>query len=421
MPDLEQRFRGIDRLSAPELLSDARAKAEASARGPERRKVGTRVVTASIALALFAAAGILVWTALGPRSGTTVGSDGARVVMTTVNGVELTHPGGWTVVDLWPLARSIASWPEPLGGAIDLPEDTPERGGLPLVQLSNVDLGLDSACGVSLAGDEAVLYIAENGGPYRVTEGGVPIWPHELVPDEGPCGEGWYAYRQASEPEEGGTTSVTPYLVFAGFGPDVTEVDRDAIFRAFDSMTLTNFDDLRPPAASAAPTYVLPDQAAPPEATQAQPQETHLVASGNADDGAWQILTYELDVVTSGGAVRTWCLDFDGEGLEEEPADELRICSTNSLSEPIGAIMYVPDFRGGDALMFGEVRADVAAVEVAFPGGLLGAVDASVTPPAAPQSRAGEFVAIVPPSDRVIVIALDSAGDEMARKAISPE
>jgi len=161
-------------------------------------------------------------------------------VSATVHGIDLTFPRGWTLVDLWPLAGSIASWPEPSGSAIDIPEGTPERGGLPILQLSNDDLGLKSVCGMDLQGAEAVLYVALNGGPYRVNANGSPIWSHELTERDGPCGHGWYAYRAANSPQ----TSV-PYLVFARLGPEVTSTDRDALFRAFDSLAIAPFDYLR--------------------------------------------------------------------------------------------------------------------------------------------------------------------------------
>ena len=94
--------------------------------------------------------------------------------------------------------------------------------------------------------------MALNGGPYRVNADGSPIWSHELSRDDGPCGRGWYAYKESSDSGADGTTLTTPYVVFVGFGSEVTQIDRDAMFDAFGSLTLAPFDYLRPPAETSA-------------------------------------------------------------------------------------------------------------------------------------------------------------------------
>jgi hypothetical protein len=118
---------------------------EELARRVARNRRRGRVAAAAVGLAVFAAAGAVTWTAFRPSRGVGPGDTKPRPgVSATVHGVHLTYPGSWTLVDLWPLAGSIASWPEPSGSAIDIPEGTPERGGLPILQLSNDDLGLKS-------------------------------------------------------------------------------------------------------------------------------------------------------------------------------------------------------------------------------------------------------------------------------------
>jgi hypothetical protein len=197
-------------------------------------------------------------TALDLAPGSGIATSPVPLVTQTVQGVAVTHRASWTLVDLWPLARSIATWPEPVGNSISVPDDTPERGGLPVLQLSNENLGLQSSCGDNLMGHESFLYVALNGGPFRVNPDGTPIWKSELSEADGPCGRGWYAYKTA----EGGDaptdmTTSTPYLVFAGFGPNVSQGDRQAVFAAFDSLEFVPFDYLRPPAQDS-PRYVSP-------------------------------------------------------------------------------------------------------------------------------------------------------------------
>ena len=231
----------------------------------ERRKQRRRLIAASTALAVFAVAGTLTWAAFAPGSrNRSAGTGETSLITQTVQGVTVTHVASWNLVDLWPLARSIATWPEPVGSSISVPEDTPERGGLPVLQLSNEDLGLRSLCGTDLTGQESLLYVALNGGPFRVNPDGSPLWKSELSEGDGPCGEGWYAYKTVSS-AVGDVTASTPYLVFAGFGPTVSQGDRSAVFAAFDSLEFAPFDFLHPPT-EASPSYERLDTTPPPDA-----------------------------------------------------------------------------------------------------------------------------------------------------------
>jgi hypothetical protein len=230
----------------------------------ERRRQKRRLIAASTALAVFAAAGTLTWAAFAPGSNQGAGTGSASLITHTVQGVTVTHRASWTLIDLWPLSRSIATWPEPVGSSISVPDDTPERGGLPVLQLSNEDLGLRSLCGTDLTGQESFLYVALNGGPFRVNPDGSPVWMSELSEGDGPCGRGWYAYKTVNAPY-GDVTTSTPYLVFAGFGPSVSQGDRDAVFAAFDSLEFAPFDFLHPPN-EGSPSYVGSDATLPPVA-----------------------------------------------------------------------------------------------------------------------------------------------------------
>lgn len=231
----------------------------------QRRKQRRRLMAASTALAVFAVAGTLTWAAFAPGSRHLGAGTGETSLITqTVQGVTVTHRASWTLIDLWPLARSIATWPEPVGSSIKVPDETPERGGLPVLQLSNEDLGLRSLCGTDLTGQESFLYVALNGGPFRVNPDGSPVWKSELSEADGPCGEGWYAYKTA-EGASGDVTASTPYLVFAGLGPNVSQSDKMAVFAAFDSLEFEPFDFLHPPT-EASPSYERLDTTPPPDA-----------------------------------------------------------------------------------------------------------------------------------------------------------
>jgi hypothetical protein len=351
---------------------------ELTRRWARSRRPG-RIAAATVAFAVFAAAGALTWTAFGPSHGVTPeGTQPTHDVTTTEHGVQLTYPSTWTLVDLWPLASSIVSWPEPTGSAIDIPEGTADRGGLPIVQLSNQDLGLKSVCRTDLQGAEAVLYVALNGGPYRVNANGSPIWPHELTEGDGPCGHGWYAYRAANDPQ----TSV-PYLVFAGFGPEVASADRAAAFQAFDSLAIAPFDYLRPPAETSA-RYVRAPGATPPSSAPADVVDVGLrdslchsvdfssdVDGDTSPDRVWlgartfhngtcaadpskrRVLVVDLhddgspDVVSTAMDCSTWCVlfgvaDLNGDGVSEILVNE------NHLVPPVSAQIAVYELRNAN-------------------------------------------------------------------------
>ena len=194
MGDLKTKLHGLDQLNAPDLWERGTS-IDPVGPDPDTAETprGRRFTAAIVAIAVFVLAGVLTWRAFEPPA---INASGATAEgSATVDGVTVTAPTSWTLVDLWPLARSIATWPEPAGSSIKVPADTPANGGLPLLQLSNQDLGLRSACGMAVDGSQAVLYVAVNGGPWSVDSNGSPIWSHELSPGNGPCGDGWYAYR----------------------------------------------------------------------------------------------------------------------------------------------------------------------------------------------------------------------------------
>jgi hypothetical protein len=372
------------------------------ARRLDRERRRGRFVAAALAIAVFAAAGTLTWTAFRPSPGVGPGiSERARDVTASANGVTVKYPSSWTLVDLWPLASAIASWPEPVGSAIDVPGGTPERGGLPLLQLSNRDLGLRSVCGVDLTGAEAVLYVALNGGPYRVNADGSPIWSHELSRDDGPCGRGWYAYKESSEPGADGTTLTTPYLVFVGFGSEVTQTDRDAIFEAFSSLALAPFDHLRPPA-EASPSYVVPGLVTPGEIAP------FIVASGEILGKPWQL-------VVSGGP-EALCGDIE---FANGSVGGCGLRPPRVISLGVGGLLV-----SGDTFvtfLHGEVSPEVAALRVELAEGRI--LDAPIYTPPSELGLTFNFFVLPLEAEEIEgrVVALGSGGETLASEPIPTE
>jgi hypothetical protein len=363
----------------------------------ERRK--GRFTAAAVAIAVFIAAGTLTWTAFRPSPGVGPGvRERATDVTAGVNGVTVRYPSSWTLLDLWPLARSIASWPERVGSAIDVPEGTPDRGGIPLLQLSNQDLGLRSVCGVDLTGTEAVLYVALNGGPYRVNADGSPIWSHELSRDDGPCGRGWYAYKESSEPGGDGTTLTTPYLVFVGFGSEVTQTDRDAMFEAFGSLTLAPFDHLRPPP-EASPSYVVPGVVTPGGIGP------FIMASGEILGKPWQL-------VVSGGP-EALCRDIE---FASGSVGGCGLRPPRVISLGVGGLRV-----SGDTFvtfLHGEVSPEVAALRVELADGRI--LDAPVYTPPSDLGLTFNFFVLPLEGEKVEgrVVALGFGGETLASEPI---
>lgn len=369
------------------------------ARRLDRERRRGRFVAAAVAIAVFTAAGTLTWTAFRPSPGVGPGvSERATDATASVNGVTVRYPSSWTLVDLWPLASSIASWPEPVGSAIDVPEGTPERGGIPLLQLSNQDLGLRSVCGVDLTGTEAVLYVALNGGPYRVNADGSPIWSHELSRDDGPCGRGWYAYKESSESGADGTTLTTPYLVYFGIGSEVTQTDRDAIFDAFSSLTLAPFDHLRPPA-EASPSYVVPGLVTPEET------ERSVIASGEILGKPWQLVV--------SGAPEALCGDIE---FARGSVGGCGLRPPGVISLSVGGLLV----SGGTFVTFlhGEVSTEVAALRVELADGRI--LDAPIYTPPSELGLTFNFFVVPLEEERVEgrVVALGSRGETLASERI---
>lgn len=160
----------------------------------------------------------------------------------------VTYPRDWVLVDLWPLATSITTSVVSEGGdgpSTEEPIDVP--AGLPILQLSNQDLGLAPFCrdGGTPSTDDALLYVALDVNALQAGRA-LPAWPVEPAPEAGPCGEGFYAHWQA----EG-----TPYLAYLGLGGEAPLADRDVMFDAFESLAFEPFELAAPE--STTPGYVL--------------------------------------------------------------------------------------------------------------------------------------------------------------------
>jgi hypothetical protein len=397
MDELDRHLRTLDTIDAPDLWQDI-------ARRPPTRPMRLPSPARRAAIAVFSlglSLVVLAWAMIAltgnPLSGRLPpagpGTTGARTV--TVLGVSVTYPSSWTVVDLWPLAHSIATWPDPVGSRIDLPPDIRDRGGLPVLQLSNHDLGLSSTCsGTGPTGDQAVLYVAMNAGPWLVNPDGSPKWSRHLTPGDGPCGQGMYSYREATTP-----TLMVPYLVFAGFGRDVSEADRQVVLDAFTSLDFAYAETFPP--AETTPGYVL-DGLQLGENDYAV--EARSASGGGVDISLVNGLQPEVDPVR-----------LSGVGRSGDPDLEFALSGLVRLSSPETSGELPP--TNVALAVFGVASDRVASIQVQMPS--VGTFEAPILPiPPSLGTSFGVFDIQVPPVTGGTLVGLDVDGNVVAEEPL---
>ena len=193
-------------------------------RRARRRQMGT-VLAGALGVAVILGGVVIAMWALGPSRGETPADPLEPRVATPVNGVTVTHPESWKVLD--PVEAGITPETETTTRLIVLmsnaEEITPEAISCP---------GLSGD-----AGGELVMTIQEV--PLALAGEGARPWPVELVSliepgqDEvGPSGclPGWTFLRASW------TANGRGFEARVGFGPDVSGLERDALQAAFDSL-----------------------------------------------------------------------------------------------------------------------------------------------------------------------------------------
>jgi len=184
----------------------------------------------------------------------------------TIENFTITSPSDWYLVNQWPLGAQvatstqsgtceavvapppgeIASEPPGTNCKTSSPVPVPFATPVPIVLLSNRDLGLGtSPCltgGTGLRGDDAVLEIAADTTTLS-SAASLPTddrrWPVALSEgvDDGPCGRGHYVRF---------TDGRTSFLAWTGFGPDATNDDRRLLFSAFAEMDVVKWEPRAP-------------------------------------------------------------------------------------------------------------------------------------------------------------------------------
>jgi hypothetical protein len=218
-------------------------------------QVGTVLGSAAVVVALIVGSVAGLTRILGEGEDDRVGSAYEVFQRTaTIEAFTVASPSDWYLVNEWPLSMLIAvegtsgsSSFECQGAAPgeDPPEcqETPNETtssplpvpqGLPMLQLSNVDLGLSTnACEAGLPGGAAVLYVAldYDAAISGIADPSIPAFPPGtgLPPEgDGPCGPGRYAHF---------TVNGERFFSWIGVGSDVNDADRETIETSYEMMS----------------------------------------------------------------------------------------------------------------------------------------------------------------------------------------
>jgi hypothetical protein len=188
----------------------------------------------------------------------------------TIEAFTVGSPSDWYLVNQWPASMLIAvegsggssskcvAVPSgepvecddnPAGATTSSPIPVPH--GLPMLQLSNVDLGLEKiACRDGLRADAAVLYVGyiQPGiDPIAPDLNPFPPGPGMPPPTEGPCGRGSYAEF---------TVNRHSMFVWVGIGSDASGADREAVEASYEMMSAIPDWEPQPPDQTT-PAYVI--------------------------------------------------------------------------------------------------------------------------------------------------------------------
>lgn len=159
--------------------------------------------------------------------------------------------------------------------------------------------------------------------------------------------------------------------------------------------------------------------------------ERFVVASGVTEEGPWQLTAYRAEVSVprwTGTGFRqvvgiSRCLDLDGPAVEEPgdpPTQRANACTfedSEATIEAIGGVSRNPEFREGEALVYGEVASNVVSVEIRRGQGL--SVEATIV--GAPEEwnlPVDYFFAFVSGRGKVDLVARDSIGDVLEEHRI---
>ena len=298
------------------------------------------------------------------------------IVTTSVNGVTMSHPEGWYVVD-----------PDDAGlNGSDPAPDLPKL----ILAVAPFDPGELFACPGMTQGTPHPFLMTIEEEPRALNGPASSPWPVELEPldvgaAESSCYPGWEFLRA------GWTTAGRTFEARAGFAPDVSDADRDALLDAFASLT---FDA----GTGSATSFVL--------------------ATGTTAGEDWELIAGH-DLITTSGGRRS--------GLE-------LMMNADSVSAGIGGfqpsnptISMAQQQLGTGAeaqrLVFGAVPSEAVRLGLEVSGGDPVAVAAPeiLDVPDEMDRRLNAFVFTLRLDQTAVVRAYDASNEEIATSTIGPD
>jgi hypothetical protein len=395
MNDLENDLRELLQRKAGEARATTGAPERVMARG-RRRQVGTVFVglltTGLLVLASIAGVRGLLRADHGETPG---GARRAPFTRTaTIEGITVTSPSDWALIDEWPLARStITSYSAsscsgtatvgPDGGTSSSrqtcsqeakPSPVAVPAGLPVLQLTSSDLGLGTTiCGSGAAGGDSAtagLYVAMNvdamqRGDFHPGEPGT-LDPN-ATPTSGPCGMGHYATF---------ATTGAVYFAFASFGSSAPPKTTRALADAFDSMKVASVQ------------------------LQGSPESTpgYVVAGGTSASGeAWRLevrptaANVDMELITAAGGA-SGVADFGvPEKANLEVSGGAGSILFGAITKEASRVELRPD--GGGPIVQGTIFSLPTSIDAPFDGFFLDSGSDVV------GRRSGQVVAVGPGGD----------------------
>ena len=387
--DMERELRELFREKAGEapvatFKAPTSAPLEVLRRG-RRRQVRTVIGSAAIALVLIVGSVAGLNTLLrGDADPFTTGQYEIFERTATIEAFTVTSPSDWFLVNEWPLSTQLAvgsgsasgectaaapgaGQPSPVCTSSEpSPQVEALPFGLPMLQLSNVDLGLNEiSCGQDLPTNAAVLYVGLDyqRAIFGAKDPTIPEFPPGIgLPPEGdgPCGPGRYADF---------TVNGDPFFAWLGIGSDVSDQDRGAVETSYEMM-------------SAIPDW---EPVPPTETTPA-----YVIAGGTAETGdVWRLelrpsaknVEFSLQGVEPGGSESDftvpgvpveWCCSYDGLtevtfGAVSPEAESVELQPSDGSPTLPGTIVPLPPTLGTDFDLFfiegsGGLDGDVVAI-----------------------------------------------------------
>lgn len=370
MNDLE---RDIRELLDEEVRSAPQPHERAGALRRTRRRQGTVVAGGALAAVALVAASLLGLRAIERADDPTFGDQ--PIVATDINGITISHPEGWYVVD-----------PDETG--LNGPDPAPDLPKL-ILAVAPFDPGRLFACPGMAQGTAHQFLMTIQEEPRALNGPASSPWPVELEPlgvdaAESACYPGWEFLRA------GWTAAGRTFEGRVGFAPDVSDADRDALLAAFASMTFGSMVD----SASSA-----------------------VLTAGTSGGEDWELIAGRGLLPASGESVGLELM-LNAESISAgiggfDPSSREIVMSDQVLGTGAGAERFV----------FGAVSADAARLGLQVSGGDPVALAAPeiLDVPDTIDSDLNAFVFTIRLDQTAVVTAFDDSNTPMAYAQIGPE